>query len=311
LSHAHVRKETDCLNCGVTVAGPYCHHCGQQNIEPKQSAWHLIVHFFNDVTHFDGKFFSSIKYLITKPGFLTEEYVKGRRASYLDPIRMYLFISAVYFLLLMSVFKTHSQVVTGSRDSNRTVISGGDEHIIVNDQSYATVYQYDSVQKALPAAKMDGVIERYFNRKLVGVNERYKGNREGMGRTLMANYFHSVPYMLFISLPLIALLFQLFYIRRSQFYYVSHGIFTIHLYCFVFIVLILINTSEMFGGWGKIAKVILYIWGMVYLFLAMKRFYKQGGFKTFIKFTMIFFLGTTLIGLLAAIFLINSFLNVA
>ena len=89
MSHLARRKETNCLNCGTTVIGAYCHVCGQEKLEPKESLWYLIVHFFNDVTHFDGKFFSSLKDILFKPGFLSKEYMKG-----------YLF-----FLLLFPFFK--------------------------------------------------------------------------------------------------------------------------------------------------------------------------------------------------------------
>ncbi len=68
--------------------------------------WGLITHFFNDITHFDGKFFSTVKYLMWKPGFLPAEYVRGRRANYLDPIRMYIFTSAVFFLILYATVDT-------------------------------------------------------------------------------------------------------------------------------------------------------------------------------------------------------------
>ena len=99
MSHIQQRKEKDCLNCGTNVIGKYCHNCGQENIEPKESAWQLISHFINDVTHFDGKFFSTLKDLLFKPGFLSTEYMKGRRASYLNPVRMYLFTSFIFFLI--------------------------------------------------------------------------------------------------------------------------------------------------------------------------------------------------------------------
>ena len=77
--------------------------CGQENLEPKETVWHLVNHFFQDITHFDGKFFSTVKYLITKPGFLSKEYMLGRRASYLNPIRMYVFTSAIFFVMLFSL----------------------------------------------------------------------------------------------------------------------------------------------------------------------------------------------------------------
>ena len=93
------------MNCQATLYGRYCHVCGQENLEPKETVWHLVQHFFNDITHFDGKFFSTVKYLLRKPGFLSAEYVAGRRASYLNPIRMYVFTSAFFFIVLYSISK--------------------------------------------------------------------------------------------------------------------------------------------------------------------------------------------------------------
>ena len=105
MSHLKERKEKNCLNCQATLFGRYCHVCGQENLEPKETVWHLIQHFFNDITHFDGKFFSTVKYLLRKPGFLSTEYVAGRRATYLNPIRMYVFTSAFFFIVLYAISK--------------------------------------------------------------------------------------------------------------------------------------------------------------------------------------------------------------
>jgi len=75
--------------------------------------WGLVSHFFYDITHFDGKFFSTTKLLVTKPGFLPAEYIKGRRARYLHPIRMYVFSSALFFLIFFSLFKP-KKMINGS-----------------------------------------------------------------------------------------------------------------------------------------------------------------------------------------------------
>ena len=104
MSHSKERHEKICLNCNAELHGRYCHVCGQENIEPKETVWGLISHFFYDITHFDGKFFSTTKYLILRPGFLPKEYIAGRRARYLHPIRMYVFSSALFFLCLHSLF---------------------------------------------------------------------------------------------------------------------------------------------------------------------------------------------------------------
>lgn len=110
MSHSKERHEKICLNCNAELNGRFCHVCGQENIEPKETVWGLVSHFFYDITHFDGKFFSTTKLLITKPGLLPAEYIKGRRARYLHPIRMYVFSSALFFLIFFSLFKPKKMV---------------------------------------------------------------------------------------------------------------------------------------------------------------------------------------------------------
>lgn len=104
MSHSKERHEKICLNCNAELVGRWCHICGQENIEPKETVWSLVSHFFYDITHYDGKFFSTTKYLIARPGFLPKEFIEGRRARYLHPIRMYVFSSAVFFLIFYSLF---------------------------------------------------------------------------------------------------------------------------------------------------------------------------------------------------------------
>lgn len=110
MSHIPQRKEKDCLNCGTIVQGKYCHNCGQENVEPKETFWHMVTHFFYDITHFDSNFFTTVKDLLFRPGFLSKEYMKGKRVSYLHPVRMYVFTSAIFFLLFFSFFATGDEV---------------------------------------------------------------------------------------------------------------------------------------------------------------------------------------------------------
>jgi hypothetical protein len=102
VSHFKERREKNCLNCNAEVIGRYCYVCGQENTPPKQSVGHLIKHFFDDVTHFDGKFFATLGTLIRRPGLLSLEYIRGRRASYVDPAKLYIFTSAVFFLIFFN-----------------------------------------------------------------------------------------------------------------------------------------------------------------------------------------------------------------
>ncbi|MDR0793091.1 MAG: DUF3667 domain-containing protein [Chitinophagaceae bacterium] len=111
MSHLKQRKSKVCLNCGTIVAGRYCQNCGQQNIEPHENFWHLLTHFVYDIFHFDGKFFNTVGALLFKPGLLSKEYIKGRRAAYLNPIQMYIFISAIFFLVFLSGIEINTHKV--------------------------------------------------------------------------------------------------------------------------------------------------------------------------------------------------------
>ena len=129
MSHSPQRKEKDCLNCGTIVQGHYCQHCGQENIEPKETFWHMVTHFFYDITHFDGSFFVTLKDLLFKPGFLSKEYMKGRRKTYLHPIRMYVFTSAVFFLVFYSIFsaKDINDTLSGTSGLNDAMLKSKEE----------------------------------------------------------------------------------------------------------------------------------------------------------------------------------------
>src|ERR1700739_2006188 len=99
----HYRKENNCLNCGAALQGHYCHVCGQENLVIKESFGHMMNHAVSDYFHFDHQFLSTLRPLLFKPGFLTNEYLAGRRARYLHPVKMYIFISVVYFLLAFNL----------------------------------------------------------------------------------------------------------------------------------------------------------------------------------------------------------------
>lgn len=95
----HTAQEV-CLNCGAELYGPYCYSCGQKVIEARdRTAGAYIRGFFEESFSFDSKFFKTFKYLFTKPGFLTLEYIHGRINSYVTPLKLYLFLSVAAFFI--------------------------------------------------------------------------------------------------------------------------------------------------------------------------------------------------------------------
>ena len=309
MSHHH-RAEKNCLNCGTEVLGKFCQQCGQENLEPRETALHMVRHFAEDVTHFDSKFFNSVKYLFTRPGFLAKEYMKGRRVSYLNPVRMYLFTSAFIFILISYLsggnHKEQPEILR-ARDSIElhntseavsfytTPIDGIDAQVsgMVLPHSYKVngVHVYDSTQKSLPANERDQIIDRYFNRKIAATSSAYHKNPNEFMHKLNERFLNSFSKVFFFSLPLFVLLLRLLYFRQKKFYFSVHAVFTLQYYCFVFFSLLLITISQLYAfGDTPLASAMMVILiailaGIyVYLLLAMKHFYQQSWFKTAIKF---------------------------
>ncbi|HNA15864.1 MAG TPA: DUF3667 domain-containing protein [Ferruginibacter sp.] len=349
MSRLKERKETNCLNCQTEVQGRFCHVCGQENIEPKESVWQLVTHFFQDITHFDGKFFSTLRYLVFRPGFLSTEYMIGRRASYVNPIRMYIFTSAVFFLLFFTFFKSDRIDVKSDMTINGkslTEIAGLDSASFasftagINKEdgrpalpmtraqfkAYSDTFEtaannnlmqapfksraaYDS---ALKAGKHDNWFERKFMYRMIDLNERYKGRKLDAFRDFKYLLMHSLPQLLFISLPLLALILKLVYIRRKEFYYVNHGIFSLHLYIFIFIALLFIFCLDSLNGMLH-TRIISWVIFFVYLsmfyyqYKSMRNFYRQRRFKTIIKFLVVNILFMVALGVLFTFFVFFSF----
>jgi Protein of unknown function (DUF3667) len=355
LSHTPQRKEKDCLNCGATVQGRYCHVCGQENVEPKETFWHMVTHFINDITHFDGSFFTTVKDLLIKPGFLSKEYMKGRRASYLHPVKMYFFTSGIFFLLFFSFFSPHtfnsnldnpmskearralikkieeefkkepgktelSKQLELLRDTTKVVtltdvaILSTDNLINTKGRNYRSSAEYDSLQNALPDSVRDGWLERRVLKKVIDINNKYRGNPQEALDKLGESILHRLPYMLFVSLPLFALILRLVYIKRrwrSQFYIADHGVFTIHLYIFSFILLIAVfsfGALRDITGWNFL-NVLIFILFLVlpfYLYKAMRYFYGQRRGKTFLKFLFVAFWSFIMMVILLILFMFFS-----
>lgn len=349
MSHIPQRKDKDCLNCGVIVQGPYCHNCGQENVVPKETFWNMVTHFFYDITHFDSNFFHTIRRLILKPGFLPQEYMAGRRVRYLHPIRMYVFTSAIFFLLFFTFYNPQQAITdntdrivssservsyinklqeklskdTGNllvkeklsfaRDTTRPLTEKDtydeDEEVIhFGGRVYKTIAEYDSIEKTLPPYQRDGWLARRITKKQIEVNIKYRGNPEEAMTKLVEGLFRRLPYLLFVSLPLFALILRLVYLRRKQFYFADHGVFTIHHYIFSFIVLLVVFGFEGLqkatgGKFIDIVITFLFIGLGVYLYIAMRNFYKQGWGKTLIKFLIV-----TIVSLIMMLILFLAFL---
>jgi hypothetical protein len=177
-----------------------------------------------------------------------------------------------------------------TKDSSK---SPGDLNFNVNQSEFPTASAYDSAQKTLPANRRANWLNRRIALKTIELNQRYKNDQGGLIRELIGDYIHNCPKILFISLPLFALLLKLLYVRRRQFFYVDHGIFAIHLYIFSFLMLLVlfgIGELKTFTGWNWLNWIIglLCIYVFYYYYKAMRRFYNQRRAKTIFKYILLF-----------------------
>src|SRR5258708_3145443 len=88
---------THCENCGAELVGPHCAQCGQAAIDYRRSFRHVIVDVLDSFLNWDSKFFHTIGLLIAKPWRLTNEFLAGKRVRYLNPLRLYLLASILFF----------------------------------------------------------------------------------------------------------------------------------------------------------------------------------------------------------------------
>jgi len=101
-------KENICQNCGTPLQGTFCHYCGQKKILKKESFFKMMIHFIGDFFHFDAQLFNTLKPLFTQPGLVPKHYVEGKRKRHLDPIKMYVFVSIVFFGILLTLNNLNS-----------------------------------------------------------------------------------------------------------------------------------------------------------------------------------------------------------
>lgn len=304
-----------CLSCGTALKGEYCHYCGQKRLKHEHGALGTFVHFIGDFFHFDSLIFRSLIPLLFRPGFLTKEYVSGRRASYLNPIKMYVFLSIVFFsLFFISGQKNERGVKIQSPGTpifeEQKVSSGGvqlnfgNSEILLNDEGsedarplvwdgirYSDLAAYRARQDSLTNKMRDGVVKQWFVVKIFKINEKM-GNLGSFWEEVSDNFMHNLPKLAFILLPFIALWIKLLYVRGNV-TYLQHLIFTIQWYNFNFVLGILVMLLAFIPSF-EISELWQMLVIMIYVCLAMKTFYAQSWRKTIVK-ALLFWYGTIIL----------------
>jgi hypothetical protein len=123
-------------------------------------------------------------------------------------------------------------------------------------------------------------------------------------QTVISDALNFAPHLVFLLLPVFALLLKLLYIRRDRFY-AEHVVFALHVHAFFFVMFLIMLLLP----WNR-ADWLLVLWMLAYVWLAMKKVYRQGWLRTTVKWWTLgwcyfFLLAFGLVALMASILMLT------
>ena len=333
-----------CPNCSAPVIGPYCAACGQERETHRRSVWRLLHAFIEEIASFDSRILRTISALLLRPGELSVAFREGRTRRYVPALRLYLFVSLIFFvalsaagiaLLQLELVSNETKLVADSNHKVFVVDTKGKrepmEGFTSDDKGNVYFSEPDVPKKLITGLKADGTfrfnmsLRPYFFSRLgtIKTDPRLQAkvmeqiNRDTrVGDTMksplgiwisqhVAKVLRAlasdpaavnepltewIPRLLFIMLPLFALVLACFYWRqRKKFYFVDHLVFSLNYHSYGFALLLVAAALAQVFSNDTVASLVSLGLGL-YLLLAMKRFYGQGWFWTSTKFVFVGFL---------------------
>ena len=215
-----------CKNCNneVQSTDKFCSNCGQKNIE-RLRVKTLLGELANAFFAWDSKLFNSLKQLLTKPGVLARNYINGQRKKYVAPLRMYLFISIVFFALLSFLGNSSGEGGKGMIDFNMT----GDSNAVSDDSLYLMV-KNGKLDELSAVKEMEDGLSKTMMKKIVTISVNNNGN-------VSSFFIKNISIMYFFFIPVFGWLLKLFY-RKNKLDYIEHLVYGLYFHSFMFLILL-------------------------------------------------------------------------
>ncbi|MGH8307525.1 MAG: DUF4286 family protein [Gammaproteobacteria bacterium] len=289
-----------CLNCNAPLKGKFCSECGQPSHTYAAPLRADIEDFFGNHVGFDTKFFRSIGPLLFRPGFLSREYSAGRRVRYINPLRLYFFSSLLFFFVAWTFanpqFMRINDSGPGVKSSHALTQA---ERQKIESNPYLSVKQKKliiaSAQNS-PQGSPVSDVEHDNNKNFNMFGKQINMTKTEFTARITHAFETSLPKLMFVFLPLVALLLKLFYLRSRR-YYMEHLVFTLHNHAFVFVAMLFMVLAAILAkhvAWAvspaHYFNVIVGWYMAIYIFLAMRFYYRQSFFKTLFKYLLIGFI---------------------
>jgi ribosomal protein L32 len=308
---------THCENCGEPLVGHYCAKCGQPAIDYRRSFRHVILDILDSFLNWDSKFVASIGLLLTTPWRLTNEFLSGKRVRHVNPLRLYLLASILFFFVVNYWTKdirvdSNRQLSPKDRaelnaDLNKEDLPPEARAAIENalrgaspapSPATSAPPQSTPAAQSTPGAEPEPTQPAFFQsgkpttpfEKWIEAKAKEKFGEHG---TKFGIFIHTLisnlPYMMLCCIPLFALVLKMLYIRRKIFY-IDHLVYALHIHAFVYLATMLLVLATIglsrsvpgaLGGW-----IIAVLWTTfaVQIFLSIRRVYRQNWFVSIFKF---------------------------
>jgi hypothetical protein len=287
-----------CPNCETDHDGNFCPHCGQSTTDFNQPFREIFRDFLNSVLNLDSRLLRTLIPILFRPGFLTREFLAGRRVRYISPSRLY-FVSSFFFFLLVALVGLVTVSTNTDRELNfgdTTVVGFGSPQESESSTESADSATEDEAASPPPieiepsgpsGTTGEGDISTQssgFSRIMESAGQKISENP----RLMLEGLVDAMPFAIFLLLPVFALLLKGFYFRRGI-HYLTHLVFSLNLHAFFFLfasILMLLNAVLPDWTWS-ILNIAANIYFCVYFFLALKTVYGQSILKTTLKWFLV------------------------
>lgn len=291
-----------CPNCGEIRTGPHCAWCGQNDRDYRRSSWSLVGDFFRETFELDSKLFRTLKLFLFKPGRLSVEFARNRRASYVSPIRLYLFSSVIYLFAVSqapSISGPSGTADSGqpSPPSEETDATEGASSSLVPTE--AEIAYLRAVLPPRSVRRLDEVLGRRDGPEMVGAYLLFAGDLSakdpeaaGLVETVLwaglvdllydpgflQDQVFGISLGLVFLVPVQALMLALIYYRKKR-YFAEHLVLQFHMQTFGFLAgsALFVLPTGLVGGLANLA---LSGWILYYLVASMRHFYADGWMRT-------------------------------
>ncbi len=290
--------EHRCPNCDADAPHEFCARCGQpQRDRLRVSLRTLAAETVEELTELDGRFATTLRLLVTRPGRLTTEYLAGRRARYVRPLRLYLTTSVLFFV----AFAIGSRGVEPRAGERTTVLGIHISEPVVSDDGTPPAAPAPAAPDAgltVGGDPEDSRVERAVEDRMARFARQSQAEQV---RTVVDAMQRHVPKAFFVLVPLSALLLHAVHWRRGM-SYAEHLIFALHVHAFGFLIM---APAVLLPAVARgIEDTIAGLWLAGYTFVALRRTYGGSRLATAARLAVIgpVYMTAVVMGLLGVVF---------